>query len=136
MLIQLGQSVFFHNIKGFIAVMDALETAYIGGDKPKFLKRLNDMGALAKELGCTQAQLALAWVIANKDVSTCIVGASKPEQMSDNLGAIDVVKKWTPEIEKKMEEIMGNKPPQPLNWRTWSPLPDRRNVSVEYAKKQ
>ncbi len=114
--------------------MDWIYARYIAGDKDKFFKRLRGLGDLAKELKCTQAQLCLAWCLVNKDVSTAIVGASKPEQMLDNIGAVELVKRWTPEIDKKMEEIMQNTPQPPLNWRTWQPLPQRRAVSCEFAK--
>ena len=45
--------------------------------KEKTVKMLNELGAYAKELGYTQAQLALAWLIANRDVSTCLLGFTK-----------------------------------------------------------
>jgi aryl-alcohol dehydrogenase-like predicted oxidoreductase len=61
------------------------------------------LGELASELGCTQAQLSLAWTLKNNDVSTSIIGASKKYQMEDNLGAMKIYKKWTPEIEAKIE---------------------------------
>jgi len=47
--------------------------------KAESLKMLNDLAALAKELGCTMAQLALAWAIANKDVSVALLGFTKIE---------------------------------------------------------
>jgi aryl-alcohol dehydrogenase-like predicted oxidoreductase len=51
---------------------------YMGADaKEKTVKMLNELGAFAKELGYTQAQLALAWLIANRDVSTCLLGFTK-----------------------------------------------------------
>lgn len=103
-------------------------------NKEEFVKKMTALAALAKEVGCTQAQLSLAWVLVNKDVSTAIVGATKPAQMVDNLGAIDIVKKWTPDIEKKLEAIMGNTPEPTFNWRHWQPMPQRRSVTVEYPK--
>ncbi len=118
-----------------IAVMDWINNRYFIGGQDAFFKKLPQFGALAKEVGCTQAQLCLAWCLVNKDVSVAIVGASRPEQMADNLGAIDVMKKWTPAIDQKIEEIMKNAPEQPLNWRTWQPLPPRRSVSVQYPGK-
>jgi aryl-alcohol dehydrogenase-like predicted oxidoreductase len=45
---------------------------------------------LAAEAGVSMAQLALAWVLANKNVSSAIIGASRPEQVTDNVRAIDV----------------------------------------------
>ena len=53
---------------------------------------------IAQELGCTLAQLALAWVAHNPQVSTVITGASKLSQLQSNLGALDVLAKLTPEV--------------------------------------
>lgn len=55
-------------------------------------------------------QLALAWVAANPNTGTIILGATKPEQVLDNLGALKVIPKLTPEVLEKIEKILGNKP--------------------------
>jgi voltage-dependent potassium channel beta subunit len=52
---------------------------------------VRSMKAVADRLGCTLAQLALAWCAANPRVSTVITGASRPEQVVENLGALDVL---------------------------------------------
>jgi len=62
------------------------------------------------ELGCTVGQLALAWVAKNPNTSTVILGASKPEQVVENLKALDVLPKLTPEVLDKIDEILANKP--------------------------
>jgi len=69
-----------------------------------------------KELGCTVAQLALAWVAVNPNTSTVILGASKPEQVLENLKALDVIPKLTPEVLEKIEKILNNKPSPPSTW--------------------
>jgi diketogulonate reductase-like aldo/keto reductase len=66
------------------------------------------------EFGCTVAQLALAWVVRNPNTSTVILGASKPEQVSENLKAIEVYPKLTLEIMEKIDKIFNNKPPLPV----------------------
>lgn len=64
-----------------------------------------------EQLQCTVAQLALAWVVKrNPYTSTVILGASKPEQVVENLKAIDVLPKLTPEILKKIDDILENAP--------------------------
>ncbi|KAI5821485.1 NADP-dependent oxidoreductase domain-containing protein [Pyronema omphalodes] len=68
------------------------------------------LGVLAKELGVTQSQLALAWILKNKNISSVITGASKPEQIVENVGAISVVEKLTPAVMERIEDILGNKP--------------------------
>ena len=63
------------------------------------------------DLQCSVAQLALAWVAAvNPYTSTVILGATKPEQVIENLGAIEVLAKLTPEIMEKIEKVLDNKP--------------------------
>lgn len=79
-------------------------------DKGTTLKKLQALGDLGKDVGYTQAQLALAWAAANQDVSTVIVGSSKISQMEENLKALELMNKWTPELEGRVEKILGNKP--------------------------
>ena len=54
---------------------------------------------------CTLAQLSLAWCASNERVSTVITGASRPEQVVDNFGDLDVLAKLTPELLKQMRDI-------------------------------
>ncbi len=65
---------------------------------------VNDLGSIARELGCTTAQLAIAWCAANPRVSTVITGASKVEQVKENMKAMDVVAKLKGDV---MERING-----------------------------
>jgi len=72
---------------------------------------------IAKELDCTLAQLAIAWCLKNPNVSTVILGASKPEQLKENLGAGDVVPRLTDEVMERIEKVLENRPPREVNWR-------------------
>lgn len=63
-----------------------------------------------QELNCKLSHLALAWVAANPNTSTVILGASKPEQLTDNLKALEVLPNLTPEVLEKIESILQNKP--------------------------
>ena len=65
---------------------------------------------VAEKLGCSVAQLALAWTLINPNVSTAIMGASSLEQLEDNLGSLDVVEKLTDEVLEELDEILQNKP--------------------------
>lgn len=65
---------------------------------------------ICAELGCSVTHLALAWVAKNPNTSTVILGASKPEQVVDNLKALDVIPKLTSEVVDKIEAILDNKP--------------------------
>jgi voltage-dependent potassium channel beta subunit len=60
---------------------------------------------LASSLGCSMAQLAIAWVAKNPRVSTVITGASQLSQLQENLGAVAVLPKLTPEIMARIDEI-------------------------------
>ncbi len=60
---------------------------------------------IADELGCTQSQLALAWVARNPRVSTVITGASRVEQLQQNLGALPVIDKLTPDLLARIDTI-------------------------------
>ncbi|OWY96195.1 Voltage-gated potassium channel subunit beta, partial [Phytophthora megakarya] len=60
---------------------------------------------IAKELGCSLPQLATAWCVSNEHVSTVLVGASRPEQLEENLQAIEFVDKITPEVKAKLDAI-------------------------------
>jgi len=63
-----------------------------------------------KELGCTVTQLSLAWVARNPNTSTVILGATTPEQLLENLKALAIYPKLTPDVLEKIEDIMQNKP--------------------------
>ncbi len=63
------------------------------------------LGVLAQELGCSTAQLALAWVAHNPHVSSVITGASRLSQLQHNLGALAVLDKLTPEVMARMDAI-------------------------------
>jgi voltage-dependent potassium channel beta subunit len=76
-------------------------------EKIAIVKRLQP---IAEELGCTQAQLGLAWCLKNPDVSSVITGASKADQVHQNMKALEVVPKLTPGVMDKIEAILQNKP--------------------------
>jgi voltage-dependent potassium channel beta subunit len=59
-------------------------------DSERRPRQLREFVALAAELGATPAQLAIAWCLANPQVSTVLLGASRREQLAENLGALDV----------------------------------------------
>lgn len=75
------------------------------------------LAPLAKELDASLAQLAVAWCLSNDDVSTVILGASKVSQLTDNLGALEVAERLTPDVLERIEEILGNRPKPEQNWR-------------------
>ena len=77
---------------------------------PERLQAVEKLKPLAADLGCTRAQFALAWCLKNPNVSTVITGASRAEQVHENLKALEVVSQLTPEVMTKVDEVLGNKP--------------------------
>lgn len=77
-------------------------------DKEK-LAKVDALEPIAKELGCSLSQLALAWCAKNPFVSTVITGASRVEQVHENMKAADVIDKLTPEVMEKIDKIFGAK---------------------------
>lgn len=72
--------------------------------------KVKQLAAIAKELNVSMAALSIAWCIKNPHVTTAILGATKKEQLLDNLSALHAMEKLTPEILDRIEEIMNNKP--------------------------
>ena len=77
------------------------------------IAKANKIADLAGNLGCTPAQLGVAWCLKNPNVSTVILGASKVSQLTENLKAPDVVSKLTDEVMERIEVILQNKPVHP-----------------------
>ena len=77
---------------------------------PQSLEKVNRLKPIAESLGCTLAQLALAWCLKNPNVSTVITGASRPEQVTENMKAEDVAQKLDQDVMEKIDGILGNKP--------------------------
>jgi aryl-alcohol dehydrogenase-like predicted oxidoreductase len=67
------------------------------------------------ELDTTPQALALAWVARNPNTSSVILGASNADQLRENLKAVEVLPKLTPEIMEKVEAILKNKPEAPVS---------------------
>lgn len=65
---------------------------------------------IADKLQVSQATLAMGWVLKNKNVSSAITGASRPEQIYETVKSLDVVPKLTPEVLEEIEAILQNKP--------------------------
>ncbi|MEU1877075.1 aldo/keto reductase family protein [Streptosporangium sp. NPDC020072] len=69
------------------------------------LTRVQQLKPIASDLGLTMAQLAVAWVLQNPNVSSAIVGATRPEQVRDNVGASGV--KLGEDVLARIDEIIG-----------------------------
>lgn len=75
---------------------------------PAKLEASRRLEPIARELGCTRAQLALAWCLRNPNVSTVITGASRPEQVAENLAALDLLPEITGEAAGRIEAAVGS----------------------------
>jgi len=81
--------------------------------KDELLKKTQGLGALAKELGVSQAALSIAWCIKNPRVTTAILGATRREQLEENLKALDVLPLLDDSVMQKIEDIVQTKPVLP-----------------------
>jgi len=74
------------------------------------LEKVKKLSVLANELGVSLAALSIAWTIKNPNVSTAILGATKKEQLTENLKALDALPLLSVEVIEKIETILQNKP--------------------------
>lgn len=82
------------------------------------IEKVEQLRPVAKDLDCTLAQLALAWAVANPNVSTVITGASRPQQVTENMKALEVAKQLTPDVMERIEAVLANKPSEPERFRS------------------
>jgi len=71
------------------------------------IKKVGILTEIANDLGATTAQLAIAWLLKNPNVSAVITGASRVEQVRQNMKAIDVVEKLTPDVMEAIEKVIA-----------------------------
>lgn len=108
-----------------------------GSHKRKYLAqkeqwdaKIDKLTEIAKTLGCSMAQLAIAWTIKSPNTSTCILGTSRVEQLDENIKALDVVEKIDAKLEEEIDQILGNAPEAELDWKTFTPK-DRRRIHLD-----
>jgi aryl-alcohol dehydrogenase-like predicted oxidoreductase len=80
------------------------------------LQRIKKLAALAADAGMSLTHMALLWCLRTPHVSTVILGASKEEQLKDNLAALEHRAKFTPEVAAKIEAILDNTPAPPIRY--------------------
>ncbi len=68
------------------------------------------LGELAQQLGVSLSALAIAWTVKNKNVTTTILGATKEQQLTENLKALEVLPLLNEEVMEQIDMILGNKP--------------------------
>src|SRR5437016_275260 len=77
---------------------------------PAKIAQVRLLAPIAREIGCTMAQLSLAWCLKNPNVSSVITGASRPEQVTENMKAAEVAGKIDSSLLEKIDIILGNRP--------------------------
>jgi voltage-dependent potassium channel beta subunit len=92
--------------RAVISKMDWLTAAVT--DKNN-LTKVQALESIAKEIECTVAQLSLAWCLKNPFVSSVITGASRVEQVQENMKAVEIAPKLTDDLMKRIDKIFGVK---------------------------
>jgi len=100
-------------LKGYEWLRKEFESA----ETKKNIKKVKQLAPIAKQLDCTLAQLALAWCLKNPHVSTVITGASRKEQVIENLQALRVAGRLTDDVLEQIEQVLKNKPETESDWR-------------------
>jgi len=90
--------------------MEWLKEELTGASAAPKIDVVKKLKPVAQRLGCTRAQLALAWCIKNPRVSTAITGATKAQQMSENLGALAVLPKLDEGVMREIEVLLAHAP--------------------------
>jgi voltage-dependent potassium channel beta subunit len=88
------------SLKGYEWLKDSMVESERGQGR---MKKVAQLLPVAEELGVSLSKLAIAWCLLNKNVSTVILGASRTEQLEENLSALDVLPLLTPEVQAKLE---------------------------------
>ncbi|XP_006102677.1 voltage-gated potassium channel subunit beta-3 [Myotis lucifugus] len=79
-------------------------------DGKKQQAKAMDLLPIAHQLGCTVAQLAIAWCLRSEGVSSVLLGVSSAEQLIEHLGALQVLSQLTPQTVTEIDGLLGNKP--------------------------
>lgn len=87
-----------------------LRRRLLGEESQQRIGKVRELTKLADRLGTTPARLALAWCLKNPHVSTVITGASRVEQVQENMKAIDLLPQLTNDVMEEIEKILKNKP--------------------------
>jgi voltage-dependent potassium channel beta subunit len=95
--------------RGSRATLKGYDWMHEGVTDKDRLAKVRSLEPIAKELKCTLAQLSIAWILKNPNVSTIITGASRIEQLRDNLKSGEVAARLTPEILQRIDDAFGVK---------------------------
>lgn len=90
--------------------MEWLRETLVGDAAKPRVATVKRLKPIADSLGCTRAQLAIAWCLKNPNVSSVITGASRREQVKENLAALKVADALTPDVMAAIEKVLDNTP--------------------------
>ncbi|XP_060060336.1 voltage-gated potassium channel subunit beta-3 isoform X2 [Erinaceus europaeus] len=93
-------------MKGYQWLKDKVQSE----DSKKQQAKVMDLLPMAHRLGCTVAQLAIAWCLRSDGVSSVLLGVSSTEQLVEHLGALQVLSQLTPQTVMEIDGLLGNKP--------------------------
>ena len=94
------------NLKGY----EWLRKMFEAEEWQQRLAIVRQLTQVADDLGTTMAKMAIAWCLKNRNVSTVITGASRPEQVRENMTALEVIPLLTDDVMARIEELLANKP--------------------------
>jgi voltage-dependent potassium channel beta subunit len=101
------------DLKGY----EWLEEMAWGGDRRGRVAKVTALGVIARDLGCSTAQLSLAWCLKNPNVSSAITGATTGEQVRENMASLDVLEKLNADVMDRIDNVLQNKPESPRDFR-------------------
>ncbi|CAO3615485.1 unnamed protein product [Cunninghamella echinulata] len=98
-------------------VINRLRVGFYSEEGRRQLQKVTKMCEIAKRIGCTPAQLSIAWCLKNPNVTSVIIGASTPEQAKENIKSLQLLHLLTNEVMQELEEILANKPEAVFDFR-------------------
>ena len=96
---------------------DWLRAMVLGENGPERLEKARALVPIARDLGCTMAQMALAWCLKNPNVSSVITGATSAAQVRENMKALEIVERLSDDVIARIEKVLQNEPVPPRDFR-------------------
>ncbi|KAI8070362.1 voltage-dependent potassium channel, beta subunit [Gongronella butleri] len=99
-------------------VINRLRAGFFSVEGKRKIDKVKEVSAVAKRLGVTSSQLAIAWCLKNDSVCSVITGASRPAQVEENVKAVQILPLLTENVMAELDAILANKPEPSFNFRT------------------
>lgn len=98
-------------------VINRLRAGFFSEEGRRKIEKVKLVCQIAQRLGCTPAQLAIAWCLCNPNVTSVIIGASTPDQAKENIHALKIRHLLTEDVILELDRILGNKPEAVFDFR-------------------